>query len=234
MWTREELKTSAKTALKANYWRSVGAGLLMTVAVGGVAASSRASTDEEEVAAIFQNAVDDFGMDLIVKVMIAIIASVLVVSLISTLIKIFLLNPLYAGCNKFFINSLEQGGEPLVIVSWPLKNNYLKNVGTLFLRNLFVSLWSLLLVVPGIIKSYEYRMVSYILVDQPELSRKEVFALSKKMMQGNKWAAFVLDLSFIGWNILAAITLNIVGIFYVMPYYQHTDAALYLKLKSEI
>lgn len=91
---------------------------------------------------------------------------------------------------------------------------------------------SLLFIIPGIIKSYEYRMVAYILADQPELTRKEAFELSRKMMNGNKWNAFVLDLSFIGWGFLTAITFGILGIFYVNPYIQHTNAALYLKLKE--
>ena len=102
----------------------------------------------------------------------------------------------------------------------------------MFLRDLFIGLWSLLFIIPGIIKSYEYRMVAYILADQPELTRKEAFELSRKMMNGNKWNAFVLDLSFIGWGFLAAITFGILGVFYVNPYIQHTDAALYLKLKE--
>ena len=75
----------------------------------------------------------------------------------------------------------------------------------MFLKGLFQGLWSLLFVIPGIIKSYEYRMIPYILSENPNISRKRAFEISKQMMKGNKWDTFVLDLSFIGWQILSGI-----------------------------
>ena len=86
--------------------------------------------------------------------------------------------------------------------------------------------------IPGIVKSYEYRMIPYIMAEHPELSYKEAFRMSKEMMQGNKWSAFVLDLSFLGWHILGIMTLGILEIFYVAPYVAMTDAYLYKTLKN--
>ena len=74
---------------------------------------------------------------------------------------------------------------------------------------------------------YEYRMVPYILAENPDMDRKEVFLISKRMMDGKKMAAFVLDLSFIGWVILGTITCGIVNLFYVSPYMQATNAEMY-------
>ena len=82
---------------------------------------------------------------------------------------------------------------------------------------------------PGIVKSYEYRMVPYILAENPGMNRSEAFAISKQMMNGQKWDVFVLDLSFIGWHLLSGITLGIVGIFWVNPYVQATNAELYTR-----
>lgn len=79
---------------------------------------------------------------------------------------------------------------------------------------------------------YEYMMVPFILAENPDMSRKEVFALSKKMMTGNKWKAFVLDLSFLGWNILGCITLGILNVLFVVPYQNLTKAELYQTLKD--
>ena len=93
--------------------------------------------------------------------------------------------------------------------------------------------WTCLLIVPGFIKAYEYCMIPYLLADHPEMTRQEAFATSKAMMKGNKWKAFVLDLSFIPWDILSALTLGIVSVFYVAPYRQLTAAALYEKLKAQ-
>ena len=95
-------------------------------------------------------------------------------------------------------------------------------------------LWSLLLVVPGVIKSYEYRLVEYVMAENPGMAAMEAIARSKALMQGNKWNAFVLDLSFLGWNILNACTFGILGIFYVQPYQMLTNAALYEKLKQNV
>ena len=98
--------------------------------------------------------------------------------------------------------------------------------------DLFTYLWSLLFVIPGIIKGYEYRMIPYILAENPGIDYREAFAASKQMMDGNKWKAFVLDLSFFGWNFLSIFTCGILAIFYVMPYIYMTNAELYVALKE--
>ena len=74
-------------------------------------------------------------------------------------------------------------------------------------------------------------MMPYILAEDPDMPTKEVFAMSREMMRGQKWKAFVLDLSFLGWGILSLLTLGIVGIFYVNPYRNMTNAALYERLR---
>ena len=104
----------------------------------------------------------------------------------------------------------------------------------LFMRNLYIFLWSLLLLVPGIIKSFEYYMVTYLMAEFPDMSREEAFRLSKKMMMGNKMDVFILELSFFGWYILTAFTCGILGLFYVTPYVHATKAELYIKLRKNI
>ena len=112
--------------------------------------------------------------------------------------------------------------------------NYANGIITMLLRTVFTALWTLLLIIPGIIKSYEYRMIPYILAENPDLEWREVFSISRRMMDGEKWNAFILDLSFLGWAFLSAITLGLVGIFYVNPYKGLTDAALYMALREKI
>ena len=85
----------------------------------------------------------------------------------------------------------------------------------------------LLFIIPGIVKSYEYMMIPYLLAEHPEMTRQEAFAESKQMMDGNKWDAFVLDLSFIGWTLLGVCTFGILLVFYVEPYIYLTRAELY-------
>lgn len=159
-------------------------------------------------------------------VIILIVAIIVVVSIIATVAHIFLFAPLEVGCRRFYFKNLKEKAE-LKELPFGYDNAYLSNVGTLFLRSLFVALWSLLFIIPGIIKSYEYRMIPYILAENPGITRKEAFAHSKMLMKGNKWDAFILDLSFIGWFILSGFTCGILAIFYVGPYYNATCAALY-------
>ena len=130
------------------------------------------------------------------------------------------------------ICSVENPPAPLGIIGESF-NDYGRVFVTMFLRDLLICLWSLLLVVPGIMKSYSYRLVPYILKDNPELTAKEVLARSTEMMAGNRWQAFKLDLSFIGWILLTVLTLGIAGIFWTNPYMQNTNAALYLSLKEQ-
>ena len=133
---------------------------------------------------------------------------------------------------KFFVNAVEDQEAGLGDVLYSFKNGYGHIGGIMFVRTVFICLWSVLLIIPGIVKMYEYMMVPFILAENPDMSRKEVFALSKKMMTGNKWKAFVLDLSFLGWSILGGITLGILNVLFVAPYQNLTKAELYQTLKD--
>lgn len=98
-----------------------------------------------------------------------------------------------------------------------------------FLRGLYVALWSLLLIIPGIMASLSYAMTPYILADRPELTAKQAIAESKQLMDGHKWDLFVLRLTFIGWDLLAVLTFNI-GHLWLNPYKHATEAAFYRRL----
>lgn len=156
----------------------------------------------------------------------------IIICLIAIPLEILVFNPLYVGCKRFYLKNLKEDAQVREIC-YAFDNGYKNTVKTMFFRELYTLLWCLLLFIPGIIKSYEYSMIPYILAEHPDMPRKEVFALSKKMMDGNKWRAFLLDLSFFGWLILDALTLGILGIFYLNPYMEQTEAALYEKLKEQ-
>ncbi len=163
-----------------------------------------------------------------------IIGSVLLITTIIFAIVLvfdaFILNPLEMGCNKFFLKNLEDEAT-LSNVTAGFEKGYMNIVKILLRRDIAIILWSMLFVIPGIIKAYEYRMIPYLLAENPNMTWKEAFTESKTMMTGNKWKAFVLDLSFIGWNLLSVLTLGILSIFYVNPYRFSTNAALYEAIK---
>lgn len=92
--------------------------------------------------------------------------------------------------------------------------------------SIFIFLWSLLLIIPGIIKSYSYSMAGFIMSENPEMSAKEAMEVSMQMMSGNKWRLFCLQLSFIGWDILCIFTFGI-GYLWLNPYVNAATAAFY-------
>ena len=166
----------------------------------------------------------------IYPVLILFIIVFVVIMAVVILLDVFIFNPLEVGCKKYYLRNLN---EPAQVgnIGYAFDNNYKNIIKTMFFRDLFTVLWTLLFIIPGIVKSYEYQMIPYLLADNPQMTKEQAFEESKRMMQGQKWKAFVLDLSFIGWNILSALTLGILGIFYVQPYMDATHAALYEALR---
>ena len=157
----------------------------------------------------------------------------LIVTAIALAFRYFLLAPFEYGCRKFFRKNLDEPAKLSNIV-YVFDSHYKNIVKTAFMKDLFIWLWSLLFIIPGIIKAYEYRMVPYIMSEDPTKNYKDALAESKKLMAGNKWKTFVLDLSFIGWDILSCFTLGFLEVFFVAPYKASTEAALYETLKYGI
>ena len=191
--------------------------------------------DAEQVAAL-ADAVNTIQNDpdaqKAVGVMLAALGGVLIViGIVGSLLHLLVFNPLEAGCRGFFTRNSESPAELSEIKTG--FHPYGRTVGAMFLRDLFLCLWSLLFIIPGLIKLYSYRMVPYILADDPSIGGKDAITLSRQMMNGHKWNTFVLDLSFIGWQLLSILTAGLVGLFYVRPYIAATNAELYKVLKNQ-
>ena len=157
-------------------------------------------------------------------------------SILMTLIGFLILSPICVGGRRFFIENARQKNEQTNLSHMTIAfkdRNYMNVVMNLLLMDILIMLWSVLLVIPGIIKSYEYRMVPYLLAEHPEMKRRELFQKSKEMMYGQKWNAFLLDWSFFFWDYLSILTFGLAGIFFVYPYEHATNAELYLQLKNQ-
>ena len=142
---------------------------------------------------------------------------------------ILLAYPIEVGMKKYILNSINDRHE-FEDLWYAFKFNYLNTLLVQFLRYLFIMLWSFLFLIPGIIKSYEYKMIPYILAEDPNISFEEAKNKSSDMTMGHKMDMFILDLSFIGWILIGS--LCVIGIFFVNPYIEATNAELYLKLKE--
>ena len=134
---------------------------------------------------------------------------------------------LYACWDLFTKGTLPEAGALFA----PFKQ-YARTVGAVLLVFVYTLLWTLLLVIPGIIQAYSYSMTFYILRENPEMTAGDAITASQKMMDGHKMDLFLLSLSFIGWAILASITFGI-GYLWLIPYIYTAYAAFYETLKKE-
>ena len=220
MWNRAELKMRGNMAFKKNYVSAVVVALLMGIfgTVSGESSARRVSENSD----IYSGNLFNVGM---ITGLLAGIATVVI--LIVLVAKVFVGNLLKMGGYRFYI--LNQTAQPGIgtLLDGFRSGHYVNIVLTMFLRDLFTTLWSLLLVVPGIVKHYEYLMVPYIIAENPAMDYKEAFQISKQMMDGEKMEAFIMDLSFLGWYLLSAVTCGLLAIFYVNPYVQASFAEMY-------
>lgn len=244
-WTRAMLKENAKQLFKKNYWVCVGVAFILTMlgsgvgwGNGGVSFSHEMKTINDsrgdhyfddyyydDYYDIYENGNDNSIGSVIFASIFTIIMVIIFVAVLA--LHIFVCNIIKVGGKMFFVQNRSCNPPAGCIFNGFKKGRYGNIMKTMFFRDLYVFLWSLLLIVPGIIKAYEYLMVPYILAENPTMDKRDVFALSKRMMDGQKWKTLVLDLSFYGWILLSAVTCGMVGIFYVTPYYMATMTELY-------
>lgn len=151
------------------------------------------------------------------------------------LVAIFAVSPLEVGLlNSLLAFDRDQSNTDIIesMFRKGFSNNYLHIVLGIFLMDLFVFLWTLLLIIPGIIKSLAYALTPFILAENPEIPAYDAIKLSEKMMMGHKWDLFILILSFIGWFILACLTFGI-GFLWLTPYVQMSFCEFYEDIKAE-
>ncbi|RKI42597.1 DUF975 family protein [bacterium D16-51] len=252
-WTRRELKRRSKAVLHTYYWRIVLVALLLSLLMDGdrtpvsligsvvqgqTETPIREKNPKSSVVGLTSTyrAIRDWVMErqyvgsiVVGTAMLTVIVLFFIVAFSGILLSIFIVNPLYVGGVRFYNRAFDtkpRFKELFHVFEYKYRNV----VSIMFLRDVYILLWCLLFIVPGIIKSYEYLVVPYILSEHPDMQAKEAFAASRQLMRGQKWKAFVLDLSFLGWAVLSGMTFGVLGIFFVSPYRALTFTALYRKL----
>jgi uncharacterized membrane protein len=218
MKTNQELKNSALAALKGNWAPAVLGAIFFTFATclitsPGYCANMAAfdmpffNSINPKLLKIFSNS--------------------------SFLLNFFLLYPLSLGYSVAHKELLQNGDAAITRNTVRLAfSDYVRNAVSILLVYLYTLLWTLLFIVPGIIKGLAYSLTPFIVKDNPQLSPNQAINLSMKMMKGHKFDLFYLYLSFIGWIFLAILTLGI-GLLWVIPYMQTSMAAFYLDVKND-
>jgi len=146
-------------------------------------------------------------------------------------ISIIIGAPLIVGVSGFFLCLARKQDAELAQIFDGIKNFWVC-LGTYLLALIFVLLWSLLLIIPGIMAAYSYAMVYFILAENDSIGPLEAIAKSKEMMRGNRWKLFCLGLRFIGWGILCLLTLGI-GFLWMLPYLYVSFARFYDDIKPD-
>ena len=218
MKTNQELKNSALAALKGNWAPAVLGAKFFTFATCLITSPGYCSN----MAAFGMPFFDSINPKLLT-----------LFSNSSFLLNFFLLYPLSLGYSVAHKELLQNGDAAITRNTVRLAfSDYVRNAVSILLVYLYTLLWTLLFIVPGIIKGLAYSLTPFIVKDNPQLSPNQAINLSMKMMKGHKFDLFYLYLSFIGWILLAMLTLGI-GLLWVIPYMQTSMAAFYLDVKND-
>lgn len=209
MWDRVTFKETGKANFKASYWPFVGVSLLLGLLTGA------------------------FSLDAVEHLIALLAPYALFTGIAGIALNLLVANPFEVGASRFFLESTTFHKGDVGRIGMGFSVNYGNVVLTQFLRNLFIFLWSLLFIIPGIVRAYGYFAVPYILAENPNLDHDRALKLSREMTMGYKGEIFVTDLSFFGWWFLNALTLGILGIFYVNPYVYGTKAEIYRFLRAK-
>ena len=237
---RALVKATGRAAFKANYMYCVVMTLILGLTSGGGGASysisnsfKSGSSDADASTATDMLHDENFWKGFLFLLPLF-IGFFLVALTIGLALRFLFLNPLQVGALGFFrANIMREDANVSMIGIGFKRDSYKRNVASMFYQSLFVFLWSLLFIIPGIVKSYSYMLVPYILAEDPSVPAMEALKRSEQIMEGHKMEAFILDLSFIGWHLLSVLTLGILELFYVAPYQHSTNAAYYTALLGQ-
>ncbi len=227
-----DFRKTARQALAGKWWLAIAAGLIASI-LGGIGSSGPEFevnfNTETGINASFMG--QNFALDSHIVSFIAGAAVVLLLVGLVFIVAYFIIGSFVGvGYAKFNLDLVD--GKKI-------------SFGTLFaryeiwaaasvsrlLRSLYIFLWSLLFIIPGIVAGYSYAMTDYILAENPDMTASEAIDRSKTIMYGNRWRLFCLEFSFIGWNILAFLTFGI-GNLWLTPYIQAATAAFYRDITS--
>ena len=227
MLKSKELRVKAWESLKGKYWMA-----FVVIIVTGIIASigNTFVTFGKDLSEVL-GMVDPAEMDSTMALGALFLNGVVIVSaIIGLLYSIFVTDAITVGVSNYFIKNTDSKPSFKDAFSG-FKVKYKRNIGTLLLVGIKTVLWTILFIIPGIIKYYEYAIIPYILADDPEISSKDAFKKAKEMMKGNKWRLFKLEISFFGWFILCVLTLGI-GTLFLLPYVNAANAEFYVELKN--
>lgn len=181
-------------------------------------------TPEEKTQYLFLN--QKKTLDLLTGFIVGSATFIILAAVVMAVVYFILGSVVGVGYSRFNLDLVDRQKEPEIGTLFGYFKFWKTTAAASFLQGLYVFLWSLLFIIPGIVAGYSYAMTDCILAEHPELTAGEAIEQSKAMMYGNRFRQFCLQFSFVGWDLLCALTLGI-GNLWLRPYKQAAEAAFY-------
>ena len=233
-----DFRSIARNALKGKWGIAVIAGLIASLL--GAIGSSGPELNLELNEGNFNASLQILGQDVISTNgglefwhIFSGIATYIAIFAVITGIALFILGSIVeVGYMKFNLDLVDRQKEAEIGTMFGYFQFWKSAAFARLLKGVYILLWSLLFIIPGIIAAYSYAMTSYILAENPELTASEAIERSKQMMSGNRWRLFCVQISFIGWEILSALLTLGIGGLWITPYKQAATAAFYREISG--
>ena len=214
-----DFREKARNALSGNWGKAVAVGVVASLLTGGAVVTNTGASGEGSGYLSFA----DHGV----------VITLATVAVVMSLIAIVLGGAVNLGWCRFHTNLVKDREDAqfndLFAHFDRLGRGFVMNL----VMSLFIILWSFLFIIPGIIATYRYAMVPYLMAEFPELKTMDAIRESKRLMQGNKWRLFCLQMSFFGWALLCVFTLGI-GNLWLTPYMRTAEAAFYMHITGRM
>lgn len=230
-----DFRRIARDALSGRWWTAVLAGLVAAL-LGGVSSGGpefKIQLNESGTNASVSIGSFDLGSldPESSAALTGMLTVMLIVILALALVFIFLGSVVQLGYCRFNLDLVDRQREPELNTLFAYFSHWRTAVAASLLQGLLIFAWSLLFFIPGLIAVYNYAMTSYILAENPHMAASDALRYSKDIMYGNRWRLFCLEISFIGWDLLNALTLGI-GSLWLTPYKQAAFAAFYREVSG--
>lgn len=210
-------RATAREKLRGNWGISILTGFVASLLGGLIAGNASINLN------VFEDILEQLPME-VLRILLAILSFAALLGVVSFIIG----GVIQLGYARYLLN--QHDGHPFRFGDlFSQFDRFGTGFAQAFLRNLYTILWTLLFIVPGLIKGFSYAMTPFILADHPEMTANEAITASRKLMDGHKGELFVLGLSFFGWNLLCIFTLGIASL-WITPYLNAAYAAFYREL----
>ena len=222
-----DIRAEARDRLRGNWGPSIGTALVASLLGGAITRAGSGSSGGSGSTASFNAAEFEHMPEPVITFVIGLIGVIALLSLLQFIIG----GTVQLGYAGYLLRQ-NRRQDPRFSDLFSEFYRFGRGFAQKFLVGLYSVLWTLLFVIPGIIKSFSYAMTPFILADHPEMTANEAITASRKLMDGHKWELFVLSLTFIGWQLLCALTLGI-GLLWLVPYQNAALAAFYREISGK-